>query len=420
MGGVVVAVVAVVLITVISLSRNALDPTRSPQVTEDAWTAPTATPEVTATPDPGELPIIDTESDWQDEEGGQNLSGGEPDDQDFGDGDGDYDRPTPKPTPVNNYRKASPEQIEELQWRLIDLRWLDDGWPSGKYDKATESAVKDFQRHVIYTYGANLRVDGTAGGATIQWLYDKNAPIKPEITPTPAVTPTPAPEPAAESAPLEVVGGEAQAEDDWIVVNAGTRDNPRYFKLGAVSPAEGYTLEAEDISGDGNVPAFVYTPDGASAIEDVMVLAARGRAEELAGRVSASYASYLKGAVVSEVSRMVLGGRDGWTFSCDYDDADDPDAAAESDAAATPAPARPARMVLIYFDAPHGMSVLTSITAKADDAAQLPSVDEMYKALETVAQGMTIEGEAKATAAPVFSAEATAPAEATATPAPAA
>jgi hypothetical protein len=243
---------------------------------------------------------------------------------------------------------------------------------------------------------------------------------------------------------LRTHGGKVQAEDNWIVVNTGTTDKPKYFKLGTVSEVDGYTLKNEHYSGDDNVPTFVYTPDEASAIENVTLLAAKGQAEEMAGKVSANYSSYLQGAVPSEVSQVTVGGRTGWAFSCDYQDTEaQPEAtatpapeataaeatvAAEATAApeatpaaeatvapeATPAPVtKAARVVSIYFDASHSMSVLASITAKADDAAQLPATDAMYKMLDPFVKGMTIDGEVASTAAPAASVEATATAAAT-------
>ena len=72
-------------------------------------------------------------------------------------------------------------------------------------------------------------------------------------------------------------------------------------------------------------------------------------------------------------------------------------------------------MVNIYFEASRGMSVLTGITAEADTNDQLPPVEDLYKTMEPFVQGLTIDGEAQATAAPV--AEASAQPTAVASPA---
>jgi len=233
---------------------------------------------------------------------------------------------------------------------------------------------------------------------------------------------------------LRTHGGKVHSDADWIVVNTGTTDKPKYFKLGTVSDVDGYTRKNENYSGDANVPTFIYTPnDTASTIENVTILAAKGQAEEMANKVSANYTSYLQNAVPGEITQMTIGDHTGWAFSCDYQDTEPaaaaatpapeasiapdataeatvaPDATAAPEASATPAPVtKPARLISIYFDASHSMSVLASITAKADDASKLPSVDELYKALAPFVQSMTIDGEVKGTPAPVATASDTA------------
>ena len=224
---------------------------------------------------------------------------------------------------------------------------------------------------------------------------------------------------------LRLSGGKVQAEENWIVVNTGASSSPKYFKLGTVSPVDGYALATEHYTGDDNVPTFVYKPETAGAIDNVTIIAAKGKAEEMAGKVAANYGAYLQNAVSSEVSQVTVGGRTGWAFSCDYEDpvidaaatpapeatpAAEATAAPEATPAATSAPAvKAARVVSVYFDASHGMSVLTSITAKADTAGQLPGVEDLYKAMEPFAGGITIDGEAQTTAAPAVAAETAAP-----------
>ena len=221
---------------------------------------------------------------------------------------------------------------------------------------------------------------------------------------------------------LRVSDGKVQAEENWIVVNTGTSSSPKYYKLGTVSPVDGYAMAREALTGDDNVPTFVFKPEGESPAEDVTMMAAKGGAEEMASKVLANYASYLQNAVPGEVAQKTLGGRTGWSFSCDYEDTSAaaaeatpaPEATAAAEAEATPAPeatpaadataepataTRAARTVGIYFDAPQGMSILVSSTAKADDAAGLPSLDELYAMLDPFIAGMSIEGEPTATPA---------------------
>ena len=209
---------------------------------------------------------------------------------------------------------------------------------------------------------------------------------------------------------LRISGGKVQADANAIVVSTGTTDKPKYFKLGSVSEVDGYAMATEHLTGDNNVPTFVYTPETAGAIDNVTMLAAKGQAQDMAGKVAANYASYLQNAVSSEVTQVTVGGRTGWAFSCDYEDplpeaaatpAPEATVAPAATPAATPAPAvKAARVITIYFDASRSMAVLSSITAKADTKDQLPSVEDMYKAMEPFVQGLTIDGEAQPTAAP--------------------
>ena len=198
---------------------------------------------------------------------------------------------------------------------------------------------------------------------------------------------------------LRISDGKVQAEENWIVVNTGTSSSPKYYKLGTASPVDGYAMEREALTGDENVPTFVFKPEGASPAEDVTMMAAKGGAEEMASKVLANYASYLQNAVPGEVSQKTLGGRTGWSFSCDYEDVSTvtPEATAAEATAEPETVTRAARTVGIYFDAPQGMSILVSSTAKADDAAGLPSLDELYAMLDPFIGGLSIEGESAAT-----------------------
>ena len=83
--------------------------------------------------------------------------------------------PTPKPTPTPNLSKdyyltkdSTGKQVETLQRRLIELGWLG-GKVTGKYDEATELAVRAFQRK------AKLYEDGIAGPDTLKAIYSSGA-----------------------------------------------------------------------------------------------------------------------------------------------------------------------------------------------------------------------------------------------------
>ena len=97
---------------------------------------------------------------------------------------------TPHPSGYSVNGKSDKENIESLQWQLIELGWLDAVRPSGKIDTLTKNAIKAFQSYVNETYEAGLTVDGSAGPKTFSWLdqYDKARNPALNVTPTPAPT----------------------------------------------------------------------------------------------------------------------------------------------------------------------------------------------------------------------------------------
>ena len=78
---------------------------------------------------------------------------------------------------------SSGSSVKKLQTRLKECGWYS-GSISGKYDSATESAVKAFQK------AQGLTVDGKAGSKTQSALYGSN-PAKGNVTTAPTATPAP-------------------------------------------------------------------------------------------------------------------------------------------------------------------------------------------------------------------------------------
>ncbi len=95
--------------------------------------------------------------------------------------------PTPSPTRKVINAKSSYEDICLLQWQLIELGWLDQEYPSGKYDADTKDAVKAFQRYMNERFQADLDEDGICGPATFKYL--DNYAIS--VNPSPFVTQPP-------------------------------------------------------------------------------------------------------------------------------------------------------------------------------------------------------------------------------------
>ena len=186
---VLVLAVAVGVIALVNYFTNAADKrTDAPRATgEDIWqppVSPSPTPYAAATFGA----LTDPTHSWMDFTN-PDLSG-DP---------GDYATPTPAPTPEGSFdisngigTKSNAETIKKLQTLLSNLGWLDSGNITGKYDSATQQAVKDFQQYMNDTYAIDpkLTVDGKAGPKTLSWLLRTDIALKPTPTPAP-ITPSP-------------------------------------------------------------------------------------------------------------------------------------------------------------------------------------------------------------------------------------
>lgn len=98
---------------------------------------------------------------------------------------------------------------------------------------------------------------------------------------------------------LDVVDGVVQTEnlDSSLIVNAGSKDEPKYFKIGEVGELEGYTRERTDGLGTTYASFYYYPEDEASDVEYLYV------APGAKTPVSMAQTSYIS----SMSSTMVLG-----------------------------------------------------------------------------------------------------------------
>ncbi len=77
-----------------------------------------------------------------------------------------------KQLPEGLERDDEGEEVQALQQRLIQLGFLDDE-ADGKYGKNTESAVEDFQEHLIAQGVENVSATGAATPITQEYLFDE-------------------------------------------------------------------------------------------------------------------------------------------------------------------------------------------------------------------------------------------------------
>ena len=200
--GIAVAVLVVAAILLITVFNGALNSTRdltaNPTLDpSQVWipaTTPTATPYVA----PTFAALVDPELSWMEYTYEGDVE------QEYQQAQQASRTPTPAPlvTPaptVNSgtttkYKyingNSSRADITALQQKLAELGWLGSGQVTGKYDKATSQAVRDFQSYINEHYNPSekLSVDGSAGPKTQQWLYEVEA-TRPTPSPTPRVTP---------------------------------------------------------------------------------------------------------------------------------------------------------------------------------------------------------------------------------------
>ena len=138
---------------------------------------------------------------------------------------------------------------------------------------------------------------------------------------------------------LDVVDGVAQVQgENSLLINAGSANNPRYYKLGQLADIEGYALESAPAGVDENVREFTYVPEGDSPYDEITVNANANAADILCAATLAAYSS-AENTVCSEQMSMDLDGREVlyFTYQREYADetADGSETAAEDDASAT-------------------------------------------------------------------------------------
>lgn len=77
---------------------------------------------------------------------------------------------TPKPTEIMTLRKGdNNEQVRQMQQRLIELDYMQQGSADGKFGSGTKVAVQEFQRN------NGLAPDGAAGRETLTKLFSTDA-----------------------------------------------------------------------------------------------------------------------------------------------------------------------------------------------------------------------------------------------------
>ena len=132
---------------------------------------------------------------------------------------------------------------------------------------------------------------------------------------------------------LDVVDGVAQVQgENSLLINAGSANSPRYFKLGQLADIEGYALESAPAGVDENVREFTYVPEGDSPYDEITVNANANAADILCAATLAAYSS-AENTVCSEQMSMDLDGREVLYFTYQREYADETADGSETTAA---------------------------------------------------------------------------------------
>ncbi len=171
---------------------------------------------------------------------------------------------------------------------------------------------------------------------------------------------------------LDVVDGVAQVQgENSLLINAGSANNPRYYKLGQLADIEGYALESAPAGVDENVREFTYVPEGDSPYDEITVNANANAADILCAATLAAYSS-AENTVCSEQMSMDLDGREVLYFTYQREYADETadgseTTAAEGDSAADGSTADDASTADDSSDATDGTAADGTSASTADD-----------------------------------------------------
>ena len=186
----------------------------------------------------------------------------------------------------------------------------------------------------------------------------------------------------------------ADAGDNWVVVNGASRGGHRYFKLGEVGDMEGYTREAEPVTGDENLTVYHYTPESVDAgVKSVTISGAAAKPQ----RVAEYYRSLVTNLDVSEVEKDKVGDVEYTYFTYkaapgeDTGDAEAPEEDAADAEAAEAAEAGYEQAIHAYFDAPKDYSVGIGVQVQVDSEEGYLSDDDLKAIVAQAWQAVTLE-----------------------------
>ena len=189
--------------------------------------------------------------------------------------------------------------------------------------------------------------------------------------------------------------------DNWLIADgSNVRGRARYFKLGEIGEIEGYSREKGALTGDANIPEYVFRPSEED-IGDVTVTVTCGHGSADA---MAKYAhSTLEGIEITtagEIQSTEMAGQPVtyYSYATDYtaSDAEAGDApeAEAGDAAQSEAPQPEAgcnRSIAGYIDASHECCVIVNVVSRGDSADECLPDEALTALLEKAAGAVTLD-----------------------------
>jgi len=168
-------------------------------------------------------------------------------------------------------------------------------------------------------------------------------------------------------------------EDNWIIKNFGTSNDPKVYKVAEVAaPAAGYALQPADRNVRQTQVNYYRAEDEANPIQGYYVTVGTGEYDELAQGTYGSVAAYGDIISMSEIKETEIAGMKvayyHSTYSMDYSQAAD-----GSDI-------RYIESLNAYFDSKfNGYSVLVSVGDQVADENSFNAEEDLMKVLEEIA-----------------------------------
>ena len=194
--------------------------------------------------------------------------------------------------------------------------------------------------------------------------------------------------------------------DNWLIADgSNVRGRARYFRLGEIGEIEGYSREKGALTGDANIPEYVFRPSEKDVGDvTVTVTCGHGSADAMA-KYAHSTLEGIEITTAGEIQSAEMAGQPVtyYSYATDYtaSDAGAGDAAQDEtpeagagDAAQSEAPQNEAgcsRSIAGYIDAAHECCVIVNVVSRGDSADDCLPDEALTALLEKAAGAVTLD-----------------------------